>query len=261
MFIYYYKRSVQTPIFAICVLLQTIIMLLGCKEELGFAMNNLIPVLLCYSETISIGIAQLSLPLLSVIPFLYHQVEEIHTGALYFSQVRTTAKKELTGRIGAAALSAMTMAALSLLLFTCVALAMGASWQTNELIANWFENAYYEELLKTSTWQVYLIHGAGYLLFSVPWVLIGTAGSLWIRNKYLVFAFPFVIFEISNFIVDLTNNGWLGFGYIVLLKNLKTRTYFADGLGVACLYTIVFCGVWIVAYVISWKRRWRRDGI
>lgn len=252
----------MNPVFGICVILQVIIMLMGCKEELRFAIDgNLIPILLCYSETVSIGIAHISLPLLSVIPFLYYHVEEIHTGALYFSQVRTTARKDLAGRIGAAILSAATMAAVSLLLFTCGALALGASWQTNDTIANWFENTYYEELLKTSTWQVYLIHGAGFLLFSMPWVLIGLVCSLWVRNKYLVFAFPFVVFMLCGIIMDLTGNWWFGIGYILLLKNLKTRTYFADGLGIACLYLILFGGVWIAAYVISWKRRWRRDGI
>lgn len=261
MFRLYYKRCITNPVFYACAVLQAVMMAAGCHEWLGLAKENVISVLYCYRVTTSIGIGHVVLPLISVIPFMIFQVEETRPGAIYFQLSRTSFWKELWGRLAAALLSAVTAMAAALLIFTVIAMACGAVWQTNDSVINWYEKSSLRELAEKGTWQIYLIESAGFLLYAMPWVLIGMVASLFVKNPYIVFAFPFVVFITANFLEDLTGSGWLNVSFIVLLKNVKLRGTFGGGIVIAAGYQLCLCGALTLLYVFLWKRRWTHDGL
>lgn len=257
---YYVKRSIGSPVFAGCVVLLTLIMVIGCyPSDLAFARTHPMSVLYCFLVTSSVGVAHVVVPLITVIPFLFHHVEELHKGAVYFRLIRGNRKSEFAGKITAALLSALSVSFLSLLLFTGICLLLGAGGEAGPALPSWFAGRFFGEKVKTDTWSVYAVHGLAFLLYSLPWVLIGLVASLFLKNWYMVFALPFVAEIVMCYITERPGLYWLHPG-TGLLKG-RVQALYGGGIFYSALYYGGVCVGLIMLYGFLWMRRWRNEGI
>lgn len=257
---YYIKRSICSPVFAGSILLLTFIMVIGCyPADLAVARENPMSVLYCFLVTSSVGVAHVVVPLITIIPFLFHQVEDLHKGAVYFRLARGNRRGEMAGKITAALLSAMLVSLVSLFLFTGVCLLFGVGGDPGTALPSWFAGRFFEERIKTDTWSVYAVYGLAFVFYSMPWVLIGLVASLIVKNWYMVFALPFIAEIVVCYVTENPTLYWLHPG-TGLLKG-RVQNLFGGGIFYSFLYNGGMCLGLILLYRFLWIRRWRNEGI
>ena len=256
---FYLKRTLKNPVFMICTALLTILMLIGCYEDLGAASANVIPVFYCFQVTNSIGISHVLLPAVVVIPFFSFFIEEVEKGALYYQLIRGNKKCCYLGQIGAAALSSMMVTLLATVLFSVVCMLFGAGWQINDTLIQGFSDTYYKELIQDRSYLVFIIHVLAFVLYSMPWVLIGMVISLFTKNRYLILIGPFIIFMAWSYLTELAGLMILNPGY-TLLKG-TVRIWVGGGIFYTIGYYLVVCVTLALWYLIVSYRRFHHEGL
>lgn len=261
-FLFYYKRTVKSPVFWVCTLIQAFLLLYGCRETLGeVAYSQTESVLELFRETTYFGIATVVSPFLCSIPFLFYQNEESRVGQINPQLFRTGRRGQIIGRFLAAAASGLTENLMAAVLFTIGACALGASWQPNEALISNMAGSYYWELLHTSTWQVYLLQVMGFGLYGIPWVLIGLIGSYALKDKKVVICLPFMVSLITNYLHGRIHLLWIGSPYIIQMQIKPIYSQYANGFLIALGYVSAIVVCCFVCYVWLFYRRWNREGL
>ena len=256
---YYLKKSMCSPVFWGGAVIFAVILVAGCYSDLAAAHANTIPVLYCFMVTTSVGIAHVVAPLLCAMPFLFFYVDTLDHGSSHFLLIRSDAKAEFRAKILAALISSLCMTGLALLLFTVTALCFGAGWEAEQSLLMSFQGRYFEALVESHMLGVYFIYCISFLVYSLPWTLIGLVASLFVKNRYMVFAMPFLVFIVWNYLTELLGLTWLNLN-MTLLKGVA-RTLYGGGILYAFLYHGVLCLGLIMFYGVMYRRRWKYEGI
>lgn len=259
MFLFYLKRIIKSPVFWGCIMTQTILMVLGCYEDLNAAAANQLPVFYCFEVTNTIGISHVLLPAIVVIPFLFFFVDELEKGALYYSLIRSKKTTCYIGQILAAVLSSMMVTSLATILFSLICMLYGAGWQITDSQIQVFRGTHYEQMVQERFGLVYLIHVFVFVLYSVPWVLIGMVLSLFTKHRYLILIGPFILFMAANYLTELAGISWLRPGDTLLKGN--TRSLAGGGLYFALTYHLTLSIALSICYLTVSKRRFHHEGI
>lgn len=259
MFWFYLKRVLKSPVFFGCVILLTVLMVIGCYEDLGAAANNNIPVYYCFWVTNSIGISHVLVPAVVVIPFLFFFVDELDKGSLYYQLIRSKKTVCFLGQLGAAAASAMLTAALSVISFSLFCMLCGAGWQANDSLIQGYAGTFYEEMIQNRLWLAYLIGVFVFVLYATPWVLIGMVLSLFTKHRYLILIGPFMIFMAANYLTELAGLLWLGPDQ-TLLKG-SARNLAGGGIYYALAYHLILDAALSLCYLIGARRKFQHEGI
>ena len=260
MFLFYLKRIIKSPVFWGGIILLTVLMVIGCYEDLGAASRNNIPVLYCLWVTNSIGISHVLVPAVVVIPFLFFFVDELEKGSLYYQLIRSRKTGCYLGQLGASVVSAMLLTILSVICFSLICMLYGAGWQANESLIQGYSGTYYEEMIQSQPWLVYLINVFVFVLYSTPWVLMGMVISLFTKHRYLILIGPLMIFMAMNYLTELAGLPWLGPDQ-TLLKGLDARNLAGGGIYYALSYHLILDVALSLCYLILSRRKYKHEGV
>lgn len=210
--LFYTKRILKSPIFWFCFVLMVFIMLLGCYEDLPYANSENIPVLYFFIITNAVGITHVLVPVVCVMPFLYYYVDELEKRTVYYQMIRMKKKnKFIGGQILAALVSPCLIAFFSAVAFTFVCWLFGAGFRPIDMLQDYFENSMFGEMIADGhMFVVYLLHVAAFLLYSLPWVLVGMATSYVTKNKYVIIASPFIFNLAISYVTEMFSIDFLG---------------------------------------------------
>lgn len=259
MFFYYLKRIVKSPAFGGGILLLTLLLVMGCYEDLTGARANHLSVLYCFIITNTVGISHVLLPVLVPVPFLFIYAEELNEKLLYYQYIRSNTAAVYRGRLLAAIVSPALVCLISVVLFTGICIAYGAGWEAEDSMIQFFRNAAFANTVQERLWLVYGVYGLAFLLYSLPWTLIGLVASLFCKNKYIIFAASFIIFISFSYITQLLGLYWLDPG-MTLLKGM-VRSMAGGGIYYAFTYHMSFIAVLSLIYYIVSKRKFYYEGI
>ena len=210
--LFYIKRILSSPVFWFCSLLLIFVMILGCYEDLACAEQEKLPVLYFLITTNAVGITHVLVPVICTVPFLFYYVDELEKRTVYYQMIRMKKKRKyIGGQILAALITPCLVAFVSVIAFTLICLLFGAGFQSVDMIGEYFENSLFGEMIKDgSLLGVYMIHVAAFLLYSLPWVLVGIAVSYISKNRYVIIASPFIFDMVISYVTEMLSYDILG---------------------------------------------------
>ena len=259
MITYYLKKSICNPVLLGVVVVFSVTLIIGCYSDLSAAQTNTIPVLYCFMVTTSVGIAHVVAPLLCAMPFLFFYVDTLDSGSSYFLMIRTKAKTELLAKILAALISSVCMTGMALIFFTVTALCFGAGWEAEQSLHLSFQDKFFEAMIESHMMSVYFVYCISFLVYSLPWALVGLVASLFVKNRYMVFAIPFLVYIVWNYLTELLGLTWLNLNMTLLKGN--SRNLYGGGILYALIYHGILCLGLIIFYGVMYRRRWKYEGI
>ena len=218
---WYLKKILKNPVLYGAIALLTGLMCMGCYGDLAAAGENKISVIYCYIVANSVGISHVLVPVVTSIPFLSVYVEEHDKKLVYYQIIRSKSRRKYYGMQWLAALAtSLSVAVISLFLFTIVCLLSGAGFGSNDSMKMYFEGTYFADYVKNDfTIRTYLIHCFAFLLYASPWPLIGMLVSSFSSNKYVIMASPFIALLAGNYITELLSVDTLHPGMTLLIGN------------------------------------------
>lgn len=262
MFPYYCKRIFTSLIFWICVVVLGILMI-ACEARDIFCFAGDLSMLYCLTWMME-NIVLMLIHTIAAVPFLYILSEELEMKSVYYQMVRSSKKSYYLGRAAAAFLSAAAVAFLALVLFTAVAIFCGVGdgvWKTTESLMSMFRGMYFEEQLQKSELPVYLVHGAAVVTYAAPWVLWGLLVSAFSKNRYIIFAAPYIAYMTMNYVTQVVDVMWLSPGTTILHRSGAAMAEFGGGIFYNLRFNLSLALVLTIVYCIVSERRFRHEGI
>lgn len=256
----YLKRILSSPLFWACSIILTIAMLIGVFEDLRVADSNSISLLYCWIVTNSIGISHVLLPVLSTIPFTFFYVDRLEKKAVYYTMIRSNTRNYYLSDVGASMISSALVTLVSSTLFLGFCAALGAGNNTQDSVTQYFLGTWFENWSAGSAYgKILLIHVLDYLLFSLPWALLGVLVSLFCRNKYVIIAAPFIGFMLISYITEMVSADYLSPGNMLLKGAIRNTP--GGGILYAAIYFVGLSAVFGAAYYMISRRRIKHEGI
>lgn len=256
----YLKRILCSPLFWACGGMLAAAMVLGVVEDLRAADNNSISLIYCWIVTNSVGIAHVLLPVLSAIPFTYFYVDRLEKKAVYYTMIRSNTRNYYLSDIGAAMIGSalVVLAASTLYIAFCVAL--GAGNNVQDSVTQYFSGTWFESWSTEGAYgKILLVHVLDYLLFSLPWALLGILASLFCKNKYVIIAAPFIGFMLISYITEMVSADYLNPGNMLLKGAIRNTP--GGGILYAAIYFVGLSVVLGAGYYTISRRRIKHEGI
>jgi len=252
----YLKRLLSSGIFWIIVVINIVILIVGGWQDIVFGGEQSALRLFIYSSNFGIGII-ISL-IVYAFPFLYMFCGEISGNVTKYQLIRYGNKRYFILQSLAAVLSVVILSFVTLVCFMVVAIiCCGKTFSVMPYeMESFAQNWYWSHGIDT-TWELYILAGVSYSLLLMPSVMFAVVSSLYIRNKYLIYAMPYVFFRLTQIISGLMGNLNLD------LYNTYIGAIYVDSgyLMLHCiLYPVGLTVLFAVYYVLV--KNWRlRNGI
>ncbi|MBO5389871.1 MAG: hypothetical protein J6A59_17385 [Lachnospiraceae bacterium] len=255
------KRIIKCPVIYVCIIVLTLLMIIGCCEDLSYAKNNNIGVLYCFVLTNSLGVSHVVAPLLVSIPFLYYYVDEIDHKYTYYQIIRANDKVKYYGaQILSAIITVLIVTIVSILCFTILCLLLGATWEPGQTMAYYYEGTFWEKyIVNGNSLFVYMVYCVCFVLYALPWPLVGIMASYILRNRYVIVASPFIAFVFISYITQLLSLERLDPGLTLLKGSVMYMEY--GGVIHSVLYNILLTTLFIVIIFVEIKMRYKKRGI
>lgn len=264
MFRCYIKRIFLSPIFLGCVILLAGMMLFGVHSDLKLRWSGASDTSLMYFLWLmGYSFAMMLIHTLASVPFLFFFVEELESKAIYYQVIRSKRKMRDYYIIQgvSALLSSASVIVIALLLFTVCCWACGAGWKTCDSMEHLFRGTYFAEQIQKSEAPVYFLHILSIIMYASPWVLFGLLASLISKNRYLIFAAPYLLFMFSIYIMQFFNIYQFSPVLTILHENRERMSDFGGGIFYNLIYNTLFFSILLIAYCTISERRFRHEGI
>ena len=264
MFGYYIRRIFKSPVFVGCVILQAGLMAFSVHADLKVRWDGSSDASLMYFLwLVEYYFPMMLIHTVAAVPFLFFFVEELETRAIYYQVIRSNRKirSYYIGQAVSALLSSAAVAALSILLYTVCCHLCGAGWKTCDSMQHFFCGTYFEEQIQRSEAPVYFLHALSVVNYVAPWVLFGALASLISKNRYLIFAAPYLVFMFSNYLMQFFNVYQFSPVCTILHENRERMSDFGGGIFYNLIYNTIFSLILVTIYCVISERRFQHEGI
>ncbi len=247
----YLKKILTSRIFWLVIVINIITLIIGGWYDIVQGVEESALHLFRYSSNFGIGII-VSL-ILYAFPFLYIFCGEISGNVTKYQLIRYGNKGYFIIQSLAAVISVILLSIVTLTLFS---MAAATCFQktieiTSSEMESYSQNWYWNHGVDT-TLRLYILSGVSYVLLLMPCVMFAIVSSLYIKNKYLIYAMPYVFFRLTQIISGLTGNL-----DIDLSNTYIGAIYVKSGYHMlyCILYPVVLTVVFAVYYIFIRKRR------
>lgn len=208
----------------------------------------------CYKCAVEYGPGQIVAMIMSSLPFLVIFSEGIKKRSAYYQIVRTSKRKYIFDQIMATFTSVMGMGFIVLFVFFLICKAYHCDFSLNEYDAQKLQGlGIFENIVQDKTILYYLLVYLSYVLQILPGAFFTMVIACFVKNKYIVFAMPWIVFRVFQMLALV-----LGYPYLDWAIASFTGTTLSESLGgmLYCyLYPVFLCLFAIISYYIFFKRR------
>ncbi len=206
----------------------------------------------CYQCAAVYGSGHIVAMVLSPLPFLVIFSDEIKKRVAYYQIVRTS--KYIFDQVMAVFTSVMGMGFIVLLVFFLICKAYDCDFSFNEYDARKLQGlGIFENIVKNNVMLSYLLVYLSYVLQILPGAFFTMIIACFVKNKYIVFAMPWIVFRVFQMLALV-----LGIPYLDLTYASFAGTTLTESLGgmLYCfLYPCFLCLFAIISYYMIFKRR------
>lgn len=241
MFFLYIKRIFSSYIFWICVIVIEVMLIAGCYGDLIYARissGNAQSIVSLFSYTTDFGIGEIIAYIVPSLPFLCFFVEEKNSSIAYYQLVRSSKQRYFLSQIFSAVISVTFVLAISITVFVIICYLYGANFDLHPCDYERYGQSVFSGIIKNGTFYLFCIICVSYIIHVLPGILCGMVLSHWIKNKYIIFAIPFVSYRIMQSLSVITNIYHIDWYYAYLPSTTLSDT--VEGTIYIFTYPIVF---------------------
>lgn len=199
MFKYYMIRILTRPVFYICIGCLVAIMLFDVRTDFPHASDSILNLMYFYLFGVNAHYVTV-VPIATSIPFLLCFVEELNRKTKLYQMVRIQYRSYFNGIFGSAVVSSALVAGLSVTVYLLICKCAGAGLLTGQQV---YDETIYSGLMElTQIIGILLMSCLGCVCFGMLWPLFGLVLSIFTRNRYVLYAAPFVIFFGWNYMTS-----------------------------------------------------------
>ena len=205
MLMMYLKRILSSSIFWFIMAINIVTLIIGGWYDIVQGVEESALHLFRYSSNFGIGII-ISL-ILYAFPFLFIFCGDISGNLTKYQLIRYGNKRYFVIQSLAAVLSVMILSFVTLVCFSVVAITCcGKTFAITPSEIEFYNQNWYWNHGVNTTWRIYILSVVSYFLLLMPSVMFAIVSSLYIKNRYLIYAMPYVFFRITQIISGLTGN-------------------------------------------------------
>lgn len=246
----YIKNIFFSKIFWIAIIITLLTFIAGSYQSLMIQDDALV----CFECAAVFGTGHIVAMVLSSLPFLVIFSEGIKKRTAYYQIVRTSKRKYIFDQIMAVFTSVMGMGFIVLLVFFLVCKAYDCDFFLNEYDAQRLHGlGIFENIVKSNMILYYLLVYLSYVLQILPGTFFTMIIACFVKNKYIVFAMPWIVFRVFQMLALVLGNPYLDLAFASF-----AGTTLSDSLGgmLYCyLYPVFLCLFAIISYYMIVKRR------
>ena len=223
MFGFYMRRILRSRFFVICVIINVILFIIGGHQDIFNAAEYNMSVLDLFKDSACYGIGHVSAYILYTLPFLYYFSEEINNKMVYYRLIRCSRRSYFASHIFSAVVSVILMCIISVVILYCITC-------------------------------------VSYILSITPGILFAIVASLFIKNRYIIMAVPFIVLRLFQLISTITRQDYIDWG---IYTDLSAATMYktVGGLVYAFGYLAFLLIALSVIYYVGSMRRFRHGKI
>lgn len=246
----YIKNIFFSKIFWIAIFITLLTFIAGSYQS--FIVQD--DALVCYKCAVEYGPGQIVAMVLSSLPFFVIFSEEIKKRVAYYQIVRSTKRKYIFDQIMAVFTSVMGMGLIVLLAFLLICKAYNCDFSLNEYDAQKLHGlGIFENIVKNNMILYYSLVYLSYVLQILPGTFFTMLIACFVKNKYIVFAMPWIVFRFFQMLALVLGNPYLDWALASFTGTTLSETL--GGMLYCYLYPSVLCLFAIISYYIFFKRR------
>lgn len=245
----YIKNIFFSKIFWIAISITLLTFFAGSYQSLIVKDNALA----CFECATVWGPGHIVAMVLSPLPFLVIFSEETQRRAAYYQIVRTSKRKYIFDQIMAVFTSVMGMGFIVLLVFLLICKAYDCDFSLAEQAQKLYGLGIFENIVKNNTILFYLLVYISYVLYILPGAFFTMIISCFVKNKYIVFAMPWIVFRFFQILALVSGNSYLDWSYASFVGTTMSESL--EGMLYCYLYPSALCLFAIIFYYIIFKRR------
>ncbi len=208
----------------------------------------------CYKCAVEYGPGQIVAMVLSSLPFLVIFAEEIKRRAAYYQIVRTSKRKYIFDQIMAVFTSVMGIGFIVLLVFLLICKAYDCDFSLTEYDVQKLHGlGIFENIVKNNIILYYLLVYLSYVLQILPGTFFTMIIACFVKNKYIVFAMPWIVFRFFQILALVLGNQYLDWAVASFVGTTLSESL--EGMLYCYLYPGFLCLFAIISYSIFFKRR------
>lgn len=261
MFGFYMRRILRSQFFVICVIINMVLFIIGGHQDIFNAAEYNMSVLDLFKDSACYGIGHVSAYILYTLPFLYYFSEEINNKMVYYRLIRCSRRSYFAGHIFSAVVSVILMCIISIVIFTSICCMFGADFSVSKDSYNMYVSTVFDGLIKNNNVVIlYCITCVSYILSITPGILFAIVASLFIKNRYIIMAVPFIVLRLFQLISTITRQDYIDWG---IYTDLSAATMYktVGGLVYAFGYPAFLLIALSVIYYVGSMRRFRHGKI
>ncbi len=261
MFGLYMRRILRSQFFVVGVIINVVLFFIGDNYEILNAAELNMSVLDIFKFSASFGIGHVSAYILYSLPFLFYFSEEINNKMVYYRLIRCGRRSYFAGHIFSAVVSVFLMCFISIVIFTVICCMFGADFSVSKNSYDLYVSTVFGGLIKNNNVVIlYCITCVSYILSIVPGILFAIVASLFIKNRYIIMAVPFIALRLFQLISTITRQEYVDWG---IYTDLSAATMYktVGGLVYAFGYQAFLLITLSVIYYVGSVRRFRNGKI
>lgn len=271
---YYIQRIMKSRLYYVCMLISTVVLILGCFNHLlvadSYVSGEKISLMECLHTTLDFGgFFAVIAPALMSVSYLFFFTEDLEKKAIYYQLLRTNRNRFYGAQIIAALFTTTVLVVVSLIIFVVVCLSCGVVWEFNGQWFSFFDGSHIEQYCYgDNAWKMTIWYMILTVMYCLPWALVGMAVSLVLKNRYAIFVAPFVIFMLWNYVSQWIYQVqpkilWFEPMQPLLIWGILFEHDWSLQLQILypVMYHVILIGGLSVLYLMVSNRRYRHEGI